>query len=210
MFLAAGGLLVGMVLLLLAGRKLPAAGFPLLFGAGGLGFLAFFLLVCAVVCRRGEQRSGQAGQTVQPAEESPKAQRGQPAEELLLLLEESLAEKETRFFNIGEQLKELEAPGDTECELQREIDAAELAANEIFTLSREFYEEAGDTLNSEVSRLVASLYGEALMTASVWMRAVSYGQRRRRKEVTPEALSRRNTGAVLSGAASCGGAGCDS
>ena len=41
-----------------------------------------------------------------------------------MLLEESLAEKETRFFNIGEQLKELEAPGDTECELQREIDAA--------------------------------------------------------------------------------------
>ena len=83
-----------------------------------MGFLPFFL-VCAAVCRRGEQRSGQAGQTVQPAEESPKTQRVQPAEELLLLLEESLAEKETRFFNIGEQLKELvKRSGDTECELQ--------------------------------------------------------------------------------------------
>lgn len=189
MFLAAGGLFVGMVLLLLAGRKLPAAGFPLLFGAGGLGFLAFFLSVCAVVCRRGEQRSGQAGQTVQPAEESPKAQRGQPAEELLLLLEESLAEKETRFFNIGEQLKELEAPGDTECELQREIDAAELAANEIFTLSREFYEEAGDTLNSEVSRLVSAFTGGTYDSVRVDESGILWAKTEG-KEVTPEALSR--------------------
>ena len=198
-----------MGLLLLAGRKLPAAGFPLLFGAGGLGFLAFFLLVCAVVCRRGEQRSGQAGQTVQPAEESPKTQRVQPAEELLLLLEESLAEKETRFFNIGEQLKELEAPGDTECELQREIDAAELAANEIFTLSREFYEEAGDTLNSEVSRLVSAFTGGTYDSVRVDESGILWAKTEG-KEVTPEALSRGTWGAVLSGAASCGGAGCDS
>ena len=189
LFLAAGGLLAGMVLLLLAGRNLPAAGFLLLFGAGGLGFLAFFLLVYAVVCRRGEQRREQAGEAVQSAEESPQTERVQPAEELLLLLEESLAEKETRFCNIGEQLKELEAAGDTECELQREIDAAELAANEIFTLSREFYEEAGDTLNSEVSRLVSAFTGGAYDSVRVDESGVLWAKTEG-KEVTPEALSR--------------------
>lgn len=190
LFLAACGLLAGMVLLLLIGRSLPAAGSLLPFGAGALGFLAFFLFVYAVVCCRGEQRREQAGETVQPAEEPPQAAQVQPAEELLLLLEESLAEKETRFYNIGEQLKELEVPGDAERELQREIAAAELAAHEIFTLSREeFYEEAGDTLNSEVSRLVSAFTGGAYDSVRVDESGVLWAKTEG-KEVTPEALSR--------------------
>ena len=67
--------------------------------------------------------------------------------------------------------------------------AAELAANEIFTLSREFYEEAGDTLNSEVSRLVSAFTGGAYDSVRVDESGILWAKTEG-KEVTPEALSR--------------------
>ena len=64
---------------------------------------------------------------------------------------------------------------------RREIDAAELAANEIFNLSREFYEEAGDTLNSEVSRLVSAFTGGTYDSVRVDESGILWAKTRRRK-----------------------------
>lgn len=79
------------------------------------------------------------------------------AEGLLAIVRDSLEEKETRLYNIKEQVEALELPGEREQELMTDIRALSMAAEEIENLAREFCEEIEDTLNSEVSRYVSAI-----------------------------------------------------
>ena len=73
--------------------------------------------------------------------------------------------------------------------MQRDIEAAQMAADELERLAREFYEEAGDMLNSEVSRCVSAVtegrYDSVRVDENGKLWAMAEG-----KEVPPEALSR--------------------
>lgn len=155
------------------------------FIAGGLGVaaLGFAVLGGVAVRRAGKQL------TQLPMEQEAGELKPNHAEQMLALLCESLEEKETRLYNITEQMEQFSAQTDRERELQQEIDAVELAADELERLAREFCEEAGDTLNSEVSRYVSAItagrYDSVRVDENGKLWVLIDG-----KEMAPEALSR--------------------
>ncbi len=108
---------------------------------------------------------------------------------LLAGLEETLAEKETRRCNLAEQLEVCSGAGARERELQLELDAVEMAKNEIIRLSREYGDERRDEINSVVSRYVSAItegkYDLAEVDETGKLRVQTEG-----REVLPEALSR--------------------
>ncbi|MFR8428406.1 MAG: hypothetical protein ACLVCH_13405 [Roseburia inulinivorans] len=79
------------------------------------------------------------------------------AERMLLSLKESLSEKETRRYNIMQDLEAAKQPGGQEKELLEDIRALELAAAEIDRLAKEYYEESLDELGSAVSKWMSQL-----------------------------------------------------
>lgn len=111
------------------------------------------------------------------------------AERMLLSLKESLSEKETRRYNIMQDLEAAKQPGDSERELLDDIRALELAAAEIDRLSKEYYEDSLDGLGSAVSkwmsRLTAGKYDHAIVKEDGKLLISADG-----KEILPEALSR--------------------
>lgn len=115
-------------------------------------------------------------------------------EKLLGGLKDSLRDKETRLYNISEQLEQInrsEASSfcSREHELKQDISALELAESEIRRLAGEYCDDMKDTLNGEVSRLVSSItagaYDSVKVTARGSLIVLAEG-----KEVPPEALSR--------------------
>lgn len=206
MWLAAAALFAGMAVILFAGQRV-SSGRELLFGirvtreacrslfllAGALGLAGIGILVYGSVGagrRTGGMPEQKADQKEQPGQAAGEDHSGQDrVEEMLALLKDSLDEKETRLYNVQEQLALLEAPELGERELQRDIEAAQMAAEELERLAREFYEEAGDTLNSEVSRCVSAVtegrYDSVRVDENGKLWAMAEG-----KEVPPEALSR--------------------
>ena len=110
------------------------------------------------------------------------------AERMLLSLKESLSEKETRRYNIMQDMEEAKQPGEQERELLEDIRALELAAAEIDRLSSEYYEESLDELGSAVSKwmsqLTAGKYDHAIVKEDGKLFILADG-----KEVMPEALS---------------------
>lgn len=108
---------------------------------------------------------------------------------LLAGLEETLAEKETRRCNLAEQLEACSGAGTRERELQLELDAVEMAKNEIIRLSREYGDERRDEINSAVSRYVSVItegkYDLAEVDETGKLRVQTEG-----REVLPEALGR--------------------
>lgn len=111
------------------------------------------------------------------------------AEKMLKNLRDSLAEKETRRYNITERMEQVRLPGTREQELAVDIQALELAASEIVRLSREFCEEIEDELNAAVSGWVSKLTNGKYDSVSV----SNEGKLKVRTdglEVPPEALSR--------------------
>lgn len=111
------------------------------------------------------------------------------AERMLLSLKESLSEKETRRYNIMQDMEEAKQPGEQERELLEDIRALELAAAEIDRLSSEYYEESLDELGSAVSKwmsqLTAGKYDHAIVKEDGKLLILADG-----KEILPEALSR--------------------
>lgn len=124
------------------------------------------------------------------------------AERMLLSLKESLSEKETRRYNIMQDMEEAKQPGEQERELLEDIRALELAAAEIDRLSSEYYEESLDELGSAVSKwmsqLTAGKYDHAIVKEDGKLFILADG-----KEVMPEALSPWNVRTDLSGISSC-------
>lgn len=110
------------------------------------------------------------------------------AERMLLSLKESLSEKETRRYNIMQDMEETKQPGEQERELLEDIRALELAAAEIDRLSSEYYEESLDELGSAVSKwmsqLTAGKYDHAIVKEDGKLLILADG-----KEILPEALS---------------------
>lgn len=111
------------------------------------------------------------------------------AERILESQRELLLEKETRLYNIAEQLSELSKPGEKERELTENIRALELAAAEIRRLAQEYGEEMADELNAEISRWTSAITGGAYDSVRVdsdgSLKVVADG-----REIAPEALSR--------------------
>lgn len=103
--------------------------------------------------------------------------------------EDMLLEKETRLYNIAEQLEQFEMPGEYEREIIMNIQAVQMAEDEIARLASEYGENAKDELNSEVSRLVSAItdgrYDSVRVTKDGGLCVLTEG-----KEVPPDALSR--------------------
>lgn len=110
------------------------------------------------------------------------------AERMLLSLKESLSEKETRRYNIMQDLEAAKQPGGQEKELLEDICALELAAAEIDRLAKEYYEDSLDGLGSAVSKwmsqLTAGKYDHAIVKEDGKLLILADG-----KEILPEALS---------------------
>ncbi|MBP3488772.1 MAG: AAA family ATPase [Roseburia sp.] len=189
------GLLYGQALL-------PAFGFGI--AEAGLGVAAGVLLFLAGRRRGRDERqeaakkqSEEAERTERPGEEAQSAEKQREeaenarkqSERLLLRMQDSLAEKETRLYNITERLEALKIPGERERELLMELEAASMAKEEIKALAQEFGEEQKDALNSEVSRYVSAVtggrYDSVRIDENGGLRVLTEG-----KEVPPEALSR--------------------
>ena len=95
------------------------------------------------------------------------------AERMLLSLKESLSEKETRRYNIMQDMEEAKQPEEQERELLEDIRALELAAAEIDRLSSEYYEESLDELGSAVSKWMSQLTAGHTGTGRLQARQVS-------------------------------------
>ena len=110
------------------------------------------------------------------------------AERMLLSLKESLSEKETRRYNIMQDLEAAKQPGGQEKERLEDIRALELAAAEIDRLAKEYYEDSLDGLGSAVSKwmsqLTAGKYDHAIVKEDGKLLILADG-----KEILPEALS---------------------
>lgn len=76
---------------------------------------------------------------------------------MLTKLEESIREKEVRLSNLNEQLEQLQQLNGKEIELKENIEALELAQNEISRLSKDLCEDIKDELDAEVSRYVSGI-----------------------------------------------------
>lgn len=110
-------------------------------------------------------------------------------EQMFDMMCENLEEKETRLYNMGEELAGLEQPDRRECELLQDMKALELAADEIGRIAREFCEDIEDFLNEEVSRYVSAItdgkYDSVRVDEKGNLRVLTEG-----KEIPPDALSR--------------------
>lgn len=156
----------------------------LLFGSVELvaGIAALLLLLFQ---RRGKVAPTESAVTASVQTEGERQQ----SERLLGRLQDSLAEKEVRLYNITERLEALKLPGEHERELLTEMDAVLLAKEEIEKLAREFGEERKDEIASEVSRYVSAVtggrYDSVRIDENGRLRVLTDG-----REIPPEALSR--------------------
>lgn len=113
----------------------------------------------------------------------------QTVRKLLESRSESLREKEVRLFNLKEQEKEAEAQSVREREINLDLAALELAAQEIERISTELAGRHGDTLEKEIAKLMALFTGNRYDTVRVGENGKLIVSTEG-KEVPPEALSR--------------------
>lgn len=177
-------LVLGMGWILFTGKDALYTGEARWIIVGGLGIAAFG---CALLGGMAFGKAGKARIALQETE--AKIPKQNQTDQLLALPRESLDEKETRLYNIAEQLELLGMQTDRERELKQEIEAVQLAADELERLAKEFCEEAGDALNSEVSRYVSAItdgrYDSVRVDEAGKLWVLTDG-----KEVAPEVLSR--------------------
>lgn len=79
------------------------------------------------------------------------------AERMLKNLRDSLAEKETRRYNMIEKIEAVQLPNEEERRLETNLKAVELAASQITRLAKAFYEDIQDELNAAVSGWVSGM-----------------------------------------------------
>ena len=113
----------------------------------------------------------------------------QLADRMLAEWKESLQEKENRLFNLEEKLANKSVCSAAEREREQDIQALELAAQEITRISQSFYEDMQDELNAEISRYVslftAGAYDSVRLDEQGQLQILTEG-----KEVRPQLLSR--------------------
>lgn len=166
---------------------------PAFLGAGLLaGLFALVAGIRALVETAAEKRTSEG--TAQAQEAAAEAMRkaaeaAASQNRLRERLQERLREKETQLFNLQLQITEAQNPGARERELEENIQALELAAQEIQQLSGEVCADVTDELNGELSRWVSIFTNQRYDSVRVdgegklWVLADG-------KEVPPDVLSR--------------------
>ena len=125
----------------------------------------------------------------QEAMEAQMQQKKRLADQMLTEWKDSLREKENRLFNLEEEITRQSVQSWAEHQRAEEIQALELAAQEITRISQSFYEDMQDELNAEISRYVslftAGAYDSVRLDEQGQLQILTEG-----REVRPELLSR--------------------
>lgn len=121
--------------------------------------------------------------------EAQMQQKKQLADQMLTEWKDSLQEKENRLFNLEEEITRQSVQGEAERQRAEDIQALELAVQEITRISQSFYEDMQDELNAEISRYVslftAGAYDSVRLDEQGQLQILTEG-----REVRPELLSR--------------------
>lgn len=121
--------------------------------------------------------------------EAQMQQKKRLADQMLTEWKDSLQEKENRLFNLGEEITRQSVQGEAERQRAEDIQALELAVQEITRISQSFYEDMQDELNAEISRYVslftAGAYDSVRLDEQGQLQILTEG-----REVRPELLSR--------------------
>ena len=172
---------------------------PALFWIGELAALAIALFSAIRQYKKNQNRaklqaaSMQAEQLrklrEQEAMEAQMQQKKRLADQMLTEWKDSLREKENRLFNLEEEITRQSVQGEAERQRAEDIQALELAAQEITRISQSFYEDMQDELNAEISRYVslftAGAYDSVRLDEQGQLQILTEG-----REVRPELLSR--------------------
>ena len=125
----------------------------------------------------------------QEAMEAQMQQKKRLADQMFTEWKDSLREKENRLFNLEEEITRQSVQSWAECQRAEDIQALELAAQEITRISQSFYEDMQDELNAEISRYVslftAGAYDSVRLDEQGQLQILTEG-----REVRPELLSR--------------------
>lgn len=125
----------------------------------------------------------------QEAIEAQMQQKKRLADQMLTEWKDSLREKENRLFNLEEEITRQSVQGEVERQRAEDIQALELAVQEITRISQSFYEDMQDELNAEISRYVslftAGAYDSVRLDEQGQLQILTEG-----REVRPELLSR--------------------
>ena len=104
-------------------------------------------------------------------------------------LRDTLQEKETRLFNIEEEIQKSCARTESMRRREEDILALQMACDEILRISKSYYEQMEDMLNEEISRMVSLFttgkYDSVRLNEKGRLSVQTEG-----REVVPEALSR--------------------
>ncbi len=121
--------------------------------------------------------------------EAQMQQKKRLADQMLTEWKDSLREKENRLFNLEEEITRQSVQGEAERQRAEDIQALELAVQEITRISQSFYEDMQDELNAEISRYVslftAGAYDSVRLDEQGQLQILTEG-----REVRPELLSR--------------------
>ena len=172
---------------------------PALFWTGELAALAIALFSAIRQYEKNQNRaklqvaSMQAEQLrkirEQEAMEAQMQQKKRLADQMFTEWKDSLREKENRLFNLEEEITRQSVQGGAERQRAEDIQALELAAQEITRISQSFYEDMQDELNAEISRYVslftAGAYDSVRLNEQGQLQILTEG-----REVRPELLSR--------------------
>ncbi len=120
--------------------------------------------------------------------EAQMQQKKRLADQMLTEWKDSLREKENRLFNLEEEITRQGVQSWAEHQRAEDIQALELAAQEITRISQSFYEDMQDELNAEISRYVslftAGAYDSVRLDEQGQLQILTEG-----REVRPELLS---------------------
>lgn len=172
---------------------------PALFWTGELAALAIALFSAIRQYKKNQNRaklqatSKQAEQLrklrEQEAMDAQMQQKKRLADQMFTEWKDSLREKENRLFNLEEEITRQSVQSWAERQRAEDIQALELAAQEITRISQSFYEDMQDELNAEISRYVylftAGAYDSVRLDEQGQLQILTEG-----REVRPELLSR--------------------
>lgn len=172
---------------------------PVLFWTGELAALAIALF--SAIRQYKKNQNGTKLQTTsmqteqlrklreQEAMETQMQQKKRLADQMFTEWKDSLREKENRLFNLEEEITRQSVQSWAERQRAEDIQALELAAQEITRISQSFYEDMQDELNAEISRYVslftAGAYDSVRLDEQGQLQILTEG-----REVRPELLSR--------------------
>lgn len=172
---------------------------PALFWTGELAALAIALFSAIQQYKKNQNRAKLQAASMQAEQlrklrelevmEAQMQQKKRLADQMLTEWKDSLQEKENRLFNLGEEITRQSVQGEAERQRAEDIQALELAVQEITRISQSFYEDMQDELNAEISRYVslftAGAYDSVRLDEQGQLQILTEG-----REVRPELLSR--------------------